>query len=308
MATPSPSTRDIVLGIYAKLAAVVVFAGLDAAVKWLGASYPVAQTMFFRSVFAFVPLLAMIAAAGGLRVLASARPGLQALRCLIGLFSLFGFFWAFPRAPLVDLYAISFAAPLIMTALSVPLLGEAVGWRRWCAVLAGFAGVVVVLNPGGGDTGIVALVTLGATFMYALSMILVRLLSRTDHDLVTVALFTVVASLITGSLCAWDPATHWLAPTGWDWLWLASLGLLGGVGQIVATRAYRLAPPSVLAPFEYSAILFAFGFGYLFFAEWPGVQVWYGLPLIVGSGLYVLHRERIRARDAAAARAAGITR
>ena len=180
-----------------------------------------------------------------------------------------------------------------MVALSVPILREAVGWRRWTAVGVGFAGVLIMLDPWAIEFHTVSLVILGATFCYSLSTVLVRLLSRHDLDVVTLFWFALVGSLI--SLACAIPEWKW--PPLLDWVWLLTLGLLGGVAQILITRAWRLAPAAVLAPFDYASIVLAVAFGYLWFEEEPSSTVWYGLPLVMGSGLYILHRERVRARD-----------
>ena len=142
-----------------------------------------------------------------------------------------------------------------------------------------------------------SLVVLGATFCYSLSTVLVRLASRHDHDAVTLFWFSAVSSLV--SLVAGAPDWRW--PTALDWVWLIVLGLLGGVAQILVTRAWRLAPAAVLAPFDYASIVLAVLYGYLLFKEQPSWMVWLGLPLVIGSGLYILHRERVRARDRALA-------
>ncbi len=167
------------------MSALVLFCTMDAMVKGLGGTYGSFQLMVFRSAVALVPVAVLIWHAGGLRVVRSTRPGLQALRVCIGFGSMFGFFYAFPRMPLVDAYAISFAAPLFMVALSVPILGEPVGWRRWTAVGVGFAGVLIMLDPFAIEFHLVSLVILAATFCYALSTVLVRKLSRHDPDVVT---------------------------------------------------------------------------------------------------------------------------
>ena len=281
-------------GIYAKLSSVVLFATMDAMVKWLGESYGPFQMMLFRSVVALVPLYFLVRHAGALGVLRSNRPMLQALRIVAGFFSLLGFFYVFPRMPLVDAYAISFAAPLFMVALSVPILAEAVGWRRWTAVAVGFAGVLIMLDPWNISVHWLSLLVLAATCSYALSTVLTRLISRHDHDAATIFWFCVAASTI--SLIGAIPEWKWPPPL--DWLWLCGLGILGGIAQILVTRALRLAPTSILAPFDYSSIVLAVLFGYLVFQETPSSAVWYGLPLVIGSGLYVLHRERVRAREA----------
>ena len=280
-------------GIYFKLASLVLFCTMDAMVKALGDTYGSFQLMLFRSAIAMVPVAVLIHRAGGLKIVRANRPWLQAARACIGFGSMLGFFYVFPRMPLVDAYAISFAAPLFMVALSVPLLGEPVGWRRWTAVAVGFVGVLIMLDPWGIEFHFISLILLAATFCYALSTILVRLLSRHDHDVVTLFWFALAASAV--SLIGAIPEWKWPEPM--DWVWLIVLGLLGGVAQILVTRAWRLAPAAVLAPFDYASIVLAVLFGYLWFQEEPSWTVWFGLPLVIGSGLYILHRERVRARE-----------
>lgn len=289
----APSKHAALHGIYLKLASLVLFCTMDAMVKALGDTYGSFQLMLFRSAIALIPVSVLIWQAGGLKIVKANRPWLQAARVAVGFGSLLGFFYVFPRMPLVDAYAISFAAPLFMVALSVPLLGEPVGWRRWTAVAVGFVGVLIMLDPWGMEFHPISLILLAATFCYALSTILVRLLSRHDHDVVTLFWFAFVSSGL--SLVGAIPEWKW--PPAMDWLWLIVLGLLGGFAQILITRAWRLAPAAVLAPFDYTSIVLAVLFGYLWFQEEPSWTVWYGLPLVIGSGLYILHRERVRARQ-----------
>lgn len=288
------ATSSTLAGIYLRLVALSMFATMDAMVKWLGDDYGTFQVMFFRSLVAMVPLYFLMQASGGIRLIRSKRPFLQVARIVTGFGSLLGFFYVFPRMPLVDAYAISYAAPLFMVALAVPMLGEEVGWRRWSAVAVGFVGVLVMLEPWTISIHWMSVVVLLATFSYALSNILTRLISRYDHDVATIFWFTLVASV--ASLVGAIPEWKWPTPAGW--FWLSSLGLIGGTAQIMAIRALRLAPASVLAPFDYSSIVLAMLFGYLWFRESPSDMVWYGLPLVIGSGLYILHRERIRVRQA----------
>lgn len=298
----SPDPKSAVLhGIYFKLGSLLLFCTMDAMVKALGGVYDAFQLMLARSAIAMAPLAFIIWRSGGLRSLRPNRPGLQALRVCVGFGSMLGFFYVFPRMALVDAYAISYAAPLFMVALSVPLLGEPVGWRRWSAVAVGFAGVLVMLDPWGIEFQPMSLIVLGATFCYSLSTVMVRLLSRHDSDLVTLFWFSLAASAV--SLAGAIPV--WVWPTPLDWLWLVLLGLLGGFAQILVTRAWRLAPAAVLAPFEYASIVLAMFYGFLWFRETPSWTVWFGLPLVIGSGLYILHRERVRARQHDAALAPG---
>lgn len=290
MSAPNSST---LLGIYARIAALVLFATMDAMVKWLGDTYGPFQMMLFRSTVALVPLYFLVRGAGGIRRLRSRRPALQALRIAAGFGSLLGFFYVFPRMPLVDAYAISFAAPLFMVALSVPILGEEVGWRRWSAVAVGFAGVIIMLEPWNISVHWMSLVVLVATLSYSLSTVVTRLVSRHDHDAATIFWFCLFAAAVS----AVGAIPDWTWPSSGGWFWLCSLGVIGGVGQILVTRALRLAPMSVLAPFDYSSIVLAMLYGYLWFKEQPSPMIWYGLPLVVGSGLYILHRERVGARQ-----------
>jgi drug/metabolite transporter (DMT)-like permease len=281
------------LGIYYKLGSLVLFCTMDAMVKELGGTYGAFQLMLFRSAVAMLPIAFIVWRAGDLRVVRSNRPWLQAVRIAAGLGSTAGFFYVFPRMPLVDAYAISFAAPFFMVGLAVPMLGEQVGWRRWTAVAVGFAGVIVMLDPMGISFHAISLVVLGATFCYSLSTVLVRVNSRHDSDAATLFWFSIVSSVV--SLGAAVP--DWVWPTAIDWVWLLLLGLLGGIAQVLVTRAWRLAPAGVLAPFDYAGIVLAVLYGYLWFKEEPSWTVWLGLPLVIGSGLYILHRERVRARE-----------
>jgi drug/metabolite transporter (DMT)-like permease len=297
LSTLPPST--VLLGIYARVIALVLFSTMDAIVKWLGESYGPFQIMLFRSTLALVPLYLFYRTSGGIRLVRSRRPFLQVTRIATGFGSLLGFFYVLPRMPLVDAYAISYAAPLFMVGLAALVLDEQIGWRRWSAVALGFVGVLIMLEPWTISIHWLSLVVLGATFCYSLSTVLTRLISRYDHDAATIFWFCLFASVV--SLVGALPDWKWPSPAGWAWL--SSLGLIGGIGQILATRALRLTPASVLAPFDYSSIVFAVLFGYLWFRENPSPAVWIGLPLVMGSGLYILHRERLGAlrRPAAAA-------
>jgi drug/metabolite transporter (DMT)-like permease len=293
---PTPASPTL-LGIYARVAALVLFSTMDAMVKGLGDTYGPFQMMLFRSTLALVPVYFLFRNAGGIRLVRSSRPLLQVLRIASGFGSLLGFFYVFPRMPLVDAYAISYAAPLFMVGLAAPILGEVAGWRRWSAVAVGFIGVLIMIEPWNISVHWLSFVVLLATFCYSLSTVLTRLISRHDHDAATIFWFCLFASVV--SLIGAIPEWKW--PSFADWFWLSSLGLIGGIGQILVTRALRLAPASVLAPFDYSSIVLAVLYGYLWFKEAPSPAVWYGLPLVIGSGLYILHRERVRARAGAVA-------
>src|SRR5262245_14884603 len=224
--SPVAAAGDPVGGIYSKLVGIALFSTMDAMVKELGAHYPTLQLMFFRSLISMLPLLWLIQAAGGWTTLTTRQPGLQLARVVVSFLSLFGFFYLFPMMPLAELYAISFAAPFFMTALAVPMLGERVGWRRWSAVGVGFLGVLIIVQPGSAAFHPLALAGLAVTFCYAMSMICVRRLSRTDSDQTTIMVFSIAAVCLCGlvivgnELLGRPMGPLWVWPTAVDWLWM----------------------------------------------------------------------------------------
>ncbi|MBM3518115.1 MAG: DMT family transporter [Alphaproteobacteria bacterium] len=278
------------------LSSVAVFSVMDALVKWLAADYSVAQLMFFRSVFAFVPLGVLAWHSGGPAALRTTRPGGHVLRALIGITAMGLFFLALGLMPLADVVAISFAGPLFLTALSVPLLGERVGIRRWAAVVVGFLGVLVIVRPGPGMFDPVSLVAVGGAVAYGLAMIMVRKLSATESTVAIVFYFTLSCALVSGLAL---PFT-WVTPPAEDWIALAALGVLGGLGQILMTNAFRRVQAAVVAPLEYTAILFAVALGIVFWNERPDSWTLIGAAVVIACGLYILHRETMRGRGARA--------
>lgn len=274
-------------GVVCMVAGTAVFAAMDALVKALAADYPVVQLLFFRSAFALVPLAPLLLRAGRAG-LATARPWAHVARSGIGMVAIACFFVAFGRLPLAEVTTIGFAAPLLVTALSVPVLGERVGPRRWAAVTAGFVGVVVIARPAGLgaiDLGLAA--ALLGTVLYAVVMVLMRAMSATERPVTIVAWFTLASIVASGAALPWA----WTPPAGWDWALLAAVGILGGIGQLLITQAVRLAPVSVVMPFDYLHLLFAVGLGWAFWGEVPGARTLAGGAVIAAAGLYVLHRE-----------------
>ncbi|EWY38383.1 multidrug transporter [Skermanella stibiiresistens SB22] len=279
-------------GIGLLVLSLVVFAVMDVLIKWLSASFGTFQIIFFRSVFALLPLGVLVARSGGLKALRTSRPGGHVLRSLIGASALVCFFYAFSQMPLADVYAIHFAGPLFLTALSGPMLGEKVGWRRWSAVGVGFLGVVVMLQPGSAIFSPIALIPLLGAVFYAFAMIFVRKLSRTETNAAIVCYFT-LTGVAVGSI---GMALDWRTPDLGGFLLLAMVGILGGIAQILMTQAFRSAPAAILAPFEYTAMIWAVTFGYLVFADLPSSPVLLGALIVSASGLYILHRETRRER------------
>ena len=299
-------------GIALKVASVLLFAVMSALIRGFGDTVPVGQVVFFRSAFAIVPVVIVYAARGELMTaLRTDHPFGHLARGVLSVFGMFLSFAALARLPLVDATAISFAAPLITVALAALILKERVRAYRWGAVAIGFFGVIVMLAPylDVGDavaTGpaIGALLALAAAFCNSGTAIQTRRLTVTETTSAIVFYFSsfcALAGLLTLPF-AWHP------PTELEFAKLVAIGVVAGIAHILLTEGYRFAPASVLAPFEYTAMMWAFLLGYAIFGEIPTPAVVLGAAIIAASGLFVIWREhllglerprlRVRARTA----------
>ncbi|WP_242443086.1 DMT family transporter [Magnetospirillum sp. 15-1] len=273
------------------LAATSLFAGMDALAKLLmAADYSVIQVLFFRAGFGLIPLAPLLWQ-NGMRVVATARPWAHVARSAIALLAVGCFFLAIHRLPLVQVTAIGFAAPLLVTALSVPLLKERVGRDRWLAVAAGFGGILVVAGPDAwtGDLlGAGAAFAVAGTVLYALAMVLMRDMGRTEAAVTTVFWFSILTMVLTGAALP----LVWRVPDPSAWGLFAAAGILGGTAQLLISQAVRLAPASVVAPFDYFHIVASSSLGWLLFSEMPGSSTLAGAMVVMASGLYLLRTER----------------
>ena len=293
VAAPLDPPKDRILaGVALSLSAIFLLAMMDVAVKWLSAGYTTVELVFWRGLFGLIPIAVFIAASGGLPTLRTGRPLIHAGRGLLHLGAVFCFFYAFSVMPLADAYAIAFSAPLFITALSVPTLGERVGVHRWSAVGVGFVGVLIVFRPwegfgGGGLDPIGAAAALAGALFFALLAISIRWLGRTESSQATIAYSNLVVVCVSGIALLTQPAL----PAASDLILFFGAGLLGGAGIICMTYAFRLAPPSLLSPFEYTAMVWGILFGVLLFGDWPDRWMLIGSAVVVLSGLYILYRE-----------------
>jgi drug/metabolite transporter (DMT)-like permease len=269
-----------------------LFSLMDATVKWLSASYPVPQILVCNALFALLPVAIMAARRGGVPQLRTRRLGLHLLRGLLGTTAGFLAFYAFSRLPLADAYAIIFATPLLITALSVPILGEAVGWRRWSAVLVGFIGVLIMLRPGVAPIGAGNLAALGAACASACAVLLVRKLSITETTASIAFYSNVTAVLVTGALFA----PSFVLPGPSDLALMATSGLIGGTALLVLIAAYRRSPAALVAPFQYSQMLWAIVLGGLIWGDLPEPVTLLGASIVAASGLFILYRETVLGR------------
>jgi drug/metabolite transporter (DMT)-like permease len=289
--TPPADASTVPRGIASMLLAVAIFSCMDALIKWLSATYPTIEIVFFRSAFAFLPLLPALAS-GGRAALRTRRPLVQAGRAALGLVSMIAFFYCFRVMPLADVFGIAFSAPIFVTALSVPLLGERVGIRRWSAVVVGFIGVLVILRPDSGLLASASWIALFATVLYALGQIFVRDLTKTETTTCIVFYVTFTTTIASGIAMPF----YWVTPSLADAPLLAAVGILGGLAQLAFTRAFRLAPAAVISPFDYTGLLYASVIGYYVWGDVPTVIFLVGAGIVMASGLYILYRETKLAR------------
>jgi len=286
--------RNAARGILFILLAVLLFAGLDTLVKLAAARHPIGQIIFFRNLFAFLPLLFFIRRAGGLAALRTRHLLRHLLRSVFGVASMAAGFLAFALLPLADAVALCQSAPIFITALSVPLLGEKVGWRRWSAVAAGFVGILVMARPGSGVFEAGAALAIASALLYAFAVVQVNRMAASEQPAAIVFYFTLAGALLGAVSLPWQ----WAAPTALSLACLITIGLLGGLAQMALTLAYGLAPVSVIAPFEYLSLTFAAGFGYAIWGDLPDRYILIGAAIVIGSGLYILHRETLNRRSA----------
>lgn len=286
------------LGILLRVLAMVTSAVLAATVKWCSEQgVPLFEIVFFRSFFAFVPLLIYLSRTTGFGIIKTQRPWGHLTRAAIGLTGLVGTFAAVSRLPLVEATALSFTAPLFMTGLSALVLKEKVGVHRWSAVAVGFVGVLIMIHPDPSHmAGIGTLFALGAALGTSGAMIAVRQISDTEPGPRIVFYFTLagtVAGLVGVLLFGW------VTPPPLVLAGLVSCGLIGGVSQMLLTEALRRAPVAVIAPFDYSQIVWASLIGYFVWNQAPRAATLAGAAVVAASGLYILYREMSRARVAA---------
>jgi drug/metabolite transporter (DMT)-like permease len=284
----------------------------DAIIKGMSGAYSVHQIVFVRSAVGIALLIALIASTAGLGTLATRRPLLHLVRGVI-LFSSYMFYYlAMAALPIAETVSIFFTVPLFIAALSMPLLGERVGPRRWAAIAIGFFGVLVILRPGGGIADPAALLALAAALTYAVSALLGRRLGATDSGgtiALSGALVYLMSSGLLGILLApFSPPDDagaslrfllmpWSWPEHWDFMLLALCGVISAIGMFFLAQGYRLAEANAAAPFEYVALPWGILWGYVFFDNLPGWTTIIGAVVIVACGFYVFHRER-RSRSA----------
>lgn len=288
--------QHTVKGILLFVLATFLIICMNAFAKMASDHHDPVEVVFYRGIVAMLLLLGFVAVTrrrAMIDVFKTARPLAHLGRSVAGNIGVILIFWAYALLPMADVTAMLFISPLIVTALSVPILGEKVGAWRWSAVLIGFAGVLLIANPGGqGLNSWLFLLPLAAAFFTALVNIFLRQLGRTEDAMTTVFYFLLFGILVTGLYM----------PFGGQWpqadaVWvLLGAGITGGLSLMIKTEAFRMAEASLLSPFTYTSIVWATLFGWLFWGDLPTLWVITGAAIIIASNLVVAWRERTRAR------------
>lgn len=293
---PIPSLRrdNGLLGIGIMLVATIFLSAGDAASKYLAArDVPALHIVWLRYAISGAILLAIVAFRRDWASLRTRRRGLHLLRGIGTIVSSILFVSALSQLPIADATATSFVSPLFVTALSIPMLGERVGWRRWLATLVGLAGVLIVVRPGGAGFHLAALLPALSALCWAFALIVTRLMSGTESPIATVTYSTVFGALVMTLLLPLHRVTpSWeIAPVGFF------IGAVSTAGHWLVIVAFRYAGASLLAPFSYVQLFWASLFGFFLFAALPDAWTLVGAVVIAASGLYTAHRERLRARQ-----------
>jgi drug/metabolite transporter (DMT)-like permease len=311
MSVPTASFRlssmsDTARAVLFLCAGIFIFSFQDVIVKQLSDRYPAHQIVFVRAIIALPLMFMIVHYESGLGTLATRHPVMHALRSFIGFGAFFFYYLALPTMPLTAVVAIWFTAPLFITALAVPILGERVGWRRWAGILFGFAGAMVIIQPGADTFQLTAILPIIAAFCYSISALLGRKMGITESGSV-MAFYMMITFFYCGGaigllVANLEPSAvtdstlkflllPWHMPTGNELVMMFVIGLISALGFWLLATAYRIGNAPTVAPFEYTSMLWATILSYLLWDEVPNASTLVGALMIIASGVYVLRRE-----------------
>ncbi|MFN3825061.1 MAG: DMT family transporter [Pseudorhodobacter sp.] len=305
--TDPAARRLMLIGMASAFAAAVIFSVNDASIKFLSGGYALHQLVLIRALFGVaIVVLVLMPFSGGLAAMRTRKPLQHLLRGSLVILSNLCFFMGLAALQMAEAVALFFVAPLLITALSVPLLGEKVGPRRWAAVAVGLAGVLVMLRPGMGLFQPAMLFPVAAALAYALAHMMTRRMGGTESA-ATMTFYVQICFIVMAGMMGltvgdgrFDPGPDsalgfllraWVWPGSGDWPILALIGVASTAGAFLMAQAYRLCEAGLAAPFEYANLPMAILLGLLVFGEWPDAVAWVGIFLIAGSGLYMFWRE-----------------
>jgi drug/metabolite transporter (DMT)-like permease len=293
-ASPRPEANTSLAGVGLMLAGIALFSINDALGKWLLETYSVAELLLVRSAAALILLAPFIRQAGIAAFASAPRPLLQIARVILSTLEVAMFFWAVSYLPLADTVTFYLAAPIYVTALSVMLLGEHVGWRRWCAVMVGFVGVVLALRPSAASLTLPAVIALTGSVFFAFLMIATRLLRETSNTILIAG--QLGGTLLFGAVLA---PFGWITPSPVDFALLSLFGVISIVALACVNLSLKLAAASIVVPYQYTLIIWAVVLGYFVFGDVPDLFTVSGAMIIAAAGLYIFWREQRQGKRAA---------
>lgn len=279
-----------VVGMGWMFVSTIMFVGMHASITHVGttAEEPIHpfEIAFFRNLFGFLTLTPLFLKYG-LAPLKAKRPGLLSLRAVINLAAMLAYFSALTLAPLADVAALGFTAPIFATLLAVPLMGETIGWRRALAIGVGFLGAMIVIRPGFTEIQIGHALVMGSALLWACAMLVIKRIAESDSSLT----ITLYMGIMMTPLSLPFAISVWTWPTGETWLWLIAIGALGGLAQWSLTEALKIGETAVVMPVDFFKLIWASTLGYLFFAQSPGLFTFLGGGVIFGAATYIAVRE-----------------
>ncbi|WP_112602710.1 DMT family transporter [Rhizobium sp. WW22] len=302
VSSPVSTQQNPLRGMTIMASAMILLPTMDAIAKYMASFEGMSpgQVTFYRFFFQLVCMLPLLATAAGRSAFSAKRPWLNLLRgALHGAASLL-FFAAVKYMPLADVFAIYFVEPFMLTALSALFLGDRVGWRRWLAIVIGFGGAMIVIQPSFAIFGLKALLPVACAFLYALYLFMNRAVGEADSPLTMQIMaglggtIFMALALLAGSSAGITDFEPSLPASVLGLVLLLILGSISGYAHMLVVRAFRLAPLSLLAPFQYFEIISATVLGYAIFGDFPNLSKWIGIAIIVGSGLFIIWRERMQ--------------
>ncbi len=285
--TISPAAQNPLHGIVLVVFMTICFSSLDASAKYFGGELPLWVLLWGRYVFNFLFVALFFFRGAPADIIHTSKIKLQILRSILLVSSTLTFWLALMFLPLAECVVILFISPLLVTMLAAPILGESVGRHRWTAVILGFVGVLVVMRPGFNIFSWVSILPFITALLYAGVQISTRILGRTEGALTTLLYSSAGGAII----CTIGVLFFWVTPSFGQWLVLVWLGFLGSLGHYIMIKAYRLAPASLLAPFDYITLIWATILGFVVFGDLPDVWTVLGALIIMSSGLYLIRRE-----------------
>ncbi|AFS49542.1 EamA-like family transporter [alpha proteobacterium HIMB59] len=267
---------------------VLFFVLMSVCIKATGDHIPLFQVVFFRNFFALIPLFFVIYFLK-LKLSTINKYPLHLGRAVIGITAMSLFFISIRYVPLVEMQTISFSSVFFISILSVFFLGEKIGYRRIIAVIVGFIGVIIILNPGSAIFSNYSFLPLIASFFLSIAVIFLKKILLTNNNILSVWIFTAFCTVI--SLFFYDDT--WIWPQNYDLIFMVASGFLGFIAQICLTKSFQMADASLLAPLDFSSVIWSFLIGYIFFQEFITLNVLFGGLIIIMSVSYIFYRERV---------------